>query len=197
MVSQVPIIGILMIVNGILCILYGFVQMAMGPFMQSIFAMQGAQMPPEAKVQMQQMQQMMQYMFWVYIALGTLNAVVGVVSIAAGIPAMRYRSRTFVIIALFLNPATFMSCYCLPTSLGLMIWGLIVLLQKDVAEAFKMGAAGISADEIKQRFADDRRRDDDYDDDPDDRRSRRSRTEPPSGGPPPLPGDGHDGIREL
>ena len=146
MVSQVPIIGILMIVNGVLCILYGIVQMAMGPFMQSIFAMQGAQMPPEAKVQMQQMQQMMGWMVWVYIALGTLNAVAGLINIVGGIPAMRYRSRTFVIVALFTNVLTFASCYCLPTSLGLMIWGLIVMFQKDATEAFKMGTAGASVD---------------------------------------------------
>jgi hypothetical protein len=144
-------------------------------------------------------------MVWVYIALGMANAVAGLINIMGGIPMMRYRYRTFVIVALFSNVATFASCYCLPTSLGLMIWGLIVMFQKDVAEAFTMGAAGISVDEIKQRLADDRRRREyDYDDEDDRgaRQSRRTRGDGGSEGPPPEsppkgPDQGTDGIREL
>ena len=195
MVRQVPIIGILMIVNGVLCILYGFVQMAMGPFMQSIFAMRGAQAPPQQRAQMQQVQEMMKIFTYVYAAMGIANAAGGVLNIAAGIPALRYRRRIFVIVGLFANIATFASCYCMPTSLGLMIWGLIVMFQKDVDKAFEMGAVGHSVDEIKRRFDDDRRRDDqdddrrpsDYDDD--------ANPPPDRPGPGREPGDG--GIRKL
>jgi MFS family permease len=194
MVPQVRIIGILMIVNGVLCILYGFVLMAMGPFMQSVFAMQGAQAPPQQQAQIQQMQQMMKIFVWVYAALGIANAAGGIVNIAAGIPAMRYRRRTFVIVGLLANVATFASCYCLPTSLGLMIWGLIVMFQKETAEAFRMGDAGRSVDEIKSRFADDDRRRGDYDDD---RRSGRDEDDPPPGNPPRGTGQGDGGIRKL
>jgi hypothetical protein len=196
MVSQVPIIGILLIVNGVLCILYGIVLMGMGPFMQWMFGMQAAQAPPEAQAQLKQMQEMMRIFTYVYVVQGIANAVGGAINIAAGIPAMRYRRRTFVIVGLFSTVATFASCYCLPTSLGLMIWGLIVMFQKDVDEAFKMGAAGRSVDEIKSRFAERDRRRDEYDDD---RRSRGHEDDenPPPDDPPPKRDQGDGGIREL
>ena len=200
MVPQVPIIGILMIVNGVLCILYGFFEMSLGPLVQASVEMQAqvqgqAQPPP----QVQQMQVLMPFLFWYYIAIGIINGLAGLINIVAGIPTMRYRSRVFVIVALCTNLGTLPGCSCLPTSLGLMIWGLVVLFQKDVAEAFRMGAAGRSVDEIKRRFADaDRRRGDDYDE-RDDRASRRDRGEagPPPGDPPKGPDQGEDGIREL
>ena len=43
-----------------------------------------------------------------------------------------------------------------------MIWGLIVMFQADVAQAFSLGASGYTADEIKRRMdRGDYRRDDD------------------------------------
>jgi hypothetical protein len=162
MVNQVPVIGILMIVNGALCALYGVLLIFIGPFLSSIFEFQAGQMPPQAQPQMQQAQQMFQIVSVVYIVLGSVVALAGVMNIAGGISAIRYRSRGFVITALFFNILPLFTCYCLPTSLGLMIWGLIVMFQADVTHAFQLGASGYTADEIKRRMdRGDFRRDDD------------------------------------
>jgi hypothetical protein len=166
MVNQVPVIGILMIVNGSLCALYGVLLIFMGPFLSTFINFQGAQMPPQAQPQLQQMQQVVTIASVIYVVLGSVVALSGVMNIAGGISALRYRSRGFVITALFFNIIPLFTCYCLPTSLGLMIWGLIVMFQGDVAHAFSLGASGYTADEIKRRMErGDYRRDDDRGDD--------------------------------
>lgn len=193
MVPQVSVIGTLMIINGVLCIIYGIVLMALGPFMQQFFEMQGAQAPPQAQQQMQQMQQMIHVFTVVNIVLGAASALAGVMNIAGGIAAMRFRGRTFVIIALFFNIAALSTCYCAPTSLGLMIWGLIAMFQKDVADAFTLGASGLSAGEIKDRFS---RRGYHSAEDDDDWPTRRGRDESPDAGRPPSDRR-DDGFQEL
>ena len=207
MVPQVTVIGILMIVNGSLCVLYGMLLVFLGPFMSSFINFQGA--PPQAQAQVQQAQQVMQVVSIVYIVLGSFVAIAGCMNIAGGIAALKYRSRAFVITALFFNLVPSFTCYCTLTSLGLMIWGLIVMFQGDVAHAFTLGASGYTADEIKRRMADreyrrDRLRDDDYDDsrrDDEDRpRRRRDRDDEPE--PPPKrsapPGTADDDrIQEI
>jgi hypothetical protein len=124
-----------------------------------------------------------------YVVLGAGCAISGLINIAGGIAALRFRSRTFVIVALFFNVAALPTCWCAPTSLGILIWGLVVMFQKDVADAFKLGAAGYAAQEIRDRMS--RDDDDRYDDRHDDDR--------PSSSDPPRPKEdrGHDGFREL
>lgn len=152
MVPQVSVIGILMIVNGSLQLLMGILYAVLGPVMFSFFSDFNRQVaaPPG---QAAQMQQFVTVFSIVYVVLGAIVALAGVLNIAGGISAVRFRSRAFVITALFFNIAPLITCYCLPTSLGLMIWGLIVMFQSDVAHAFTLGASGYTADEIKERMS--------------------------------------------
>src|SRR5262245_37085455 len=170
MANQVPVIGILMIVNGSLQVLMGVLYAVMGPLMFSWFR-QAAPPAPQA----QQMDQFFTVFGIVYVVLGSIVAIVGCMNIAGGISALRFRSRTFVIIALFFNILPMITCYCLPTSLGLMIWGLIVMFQSDVAYAFTLGASGYSVDEIKQRMGTGYRQSDYRRDDWSDREDRGDR----------------------
>lgn len=200
MYNQVPVIGILMIVNGVLCTLFGMLLMFWGPFMQQFLNMQGAPPPPP------EAQQVLQVVSIVYIALGAVVALAGVINIAGGVAALRYRSRAFVLTALFFNIIPIFTCYCAPTSLGLMIWGLIVMFQGDVAQAFSLGASGYSAEEIRQRMAAGARHDD-YRDDYHDAGRGDERRLPPSDRaepddrlksdrPPPKGDPGEDRIQE-
>jgi len=187
MVPQVTVIGILMIVNGSLSVLLGILYAVMGPVMFTMMTRQNAAAAPPPEVQ--------QIFTWVsigYVVAGSVVAIAGLMNIAGGISALKFRSRAFVITALFFNILPTFTCYCTVTSLGLMIWGLIVMFQGDVAHAFSLGASGYTPDEIKRRMADreyrrDRQRDDDYDDsrrDDEDRpRRRRDRDDEPE--PPP------------
>ena len=73
----------------------------------------------------------------------------------------------------------------MPLGLGMMIYGLIVLFNGDVAQAFEMGAQGYSPEEIVAEFQPDsrsrggrrRRRRDEEDEDEEDRFD--DRDEPP------------------
>ena len=178
MVPQVTVIGILMIVNGSLQTLMGIFYAIMGPLMFSLFTRQGG--PPVPA----QAEQVFTVFSIIYVVLGSAAAVAGIMNIAGGIAALKYRSRGLVITALFFNLGAFGTCYCIPTSLGLMIWGLIVMFQGDVTHAFTLGASGYTVDEIKQRMGvggyyrrgDDRR--DDWEQRPEE--PRRSRP-PPKG----------------
>ena len=52
-----------------------------------------------------------------------------------------------------LSILTIAGCYCLPTAIGLFIYGLIVLLNPSVKRAFEMGEQGYSANKIQNHFA--------------------------------------------
>src|SRR5262245_1913895 len=148
MVSQVPVVGILMIVNGSLAGILGLGLAFMGPFIFSIAAMEGRPggMRPDEK-------SVVTLISIVYLVIGLLVLTAGALNIIAGIRALSYRGRGFVLTALFFNILPLFTCYCSPTSLALMIYGLIVMFQQDVAKAFAMGDEGVPAQSIKLRFA--------------------------------------------
>jgi hypothetical protein len=146
MVPQVTVIGILMIINGALASLLGIFTAMMGPFMFAMFQQMpaGPGAPPQGLIDMISM---------IYLIVGTVVLVGGVVNIVGGIRALAYRNRVLVITALFFNIVPMLTCYCLPTSLGLMIYGLIVMFQPDVAQAFALADEGMPAEEIRQRLS--------------------------------------------
>jgi len=187
MVNQVPVIGILMIVNGSLVTLLGVLIAIIGPVM---FSFIGAAQGPQGAPIPQEAQQVLTVVSVFYVIYGSIIAIVGIMNIAGGISALRFRSRNFVIAALFFNIAALCS-YCFPTSLGLLIWGLIVMFQGDVAYAFSLGASGYTADEIRQRMGSGVYRREDYRRDNWD--EREGGREPKVPKPPPKgpPGEGH------
>jgi hypothetical protein len=106
------------------------------------------------------------------VALGAVIFSCGIVNLIAGVRIVRFRGRVFGLIALFTNVLPLITCYCAPTSIAMMVYGLIVLFQPDVARAFELVAAGASPDEAVRKFT--RRYDDvrdDYDDMSDSRRT--------------------------
>lgn len=68
------------------------------------------------------------------VAIGHLVA--GVLQLWAGWRMRTFRSRPLVFTALIAGLITVVGCYCLPTSMGILIWGLIVVLHPAVAERF-------------------------------------------------------------
>jgi hypothetical protein len=47
---------------------------------------------------------------------------------------------------------TVLTCYCVPTAVAIGIYGLIVYLNQEVSEAFRMGEAGCEPPEIFGTF---------------------------------------------
>ena len=138
-VGQVTVISILMIVQGSLVSLVGLLMLVVGP---TIFSLSGSSHRAEEE-------RMMSLMGGFYILFGGLLLGVGGLNIAAAIKNLKYRSRTLGITALCLGVLAIFTCYCAPTAIGLMIYGLIIYLNQDVSRAFEMGEQGMSPEQIK------------------------------------------------
>lgn len=160
MVKQVQIVSILMIVQGALASLMGVVYAAMGPAMFALMSMDKNR-PKNADDE-----KVATIMTVVYVALGAVALLAGILNIIAGIRSLKFRGRTFAIVALISNVFALGTCYCIPTALGVMIYGLIVMFNSDVARAFTMASEGAMPAEIRARFDGSSRRheDDDYGD---------------------------------
>jgi len=88
-----------------------------------------------------------------YASMRLVLLVIGVLGIWAGIRMLKFPGRKFGIVALSSGLLSIASCYCLPTGIGLFIYGLIVLLNEPVKRAFVMGEQGLTAAEIQNQFA--------------------------------------------
>jgi hypothetical protein len=147
---QVKVVAILMIVQGAMECLYGLMFVAMGPVMLAIIANDpGTGSPPPPA-----------WIAGIYPVLGLPALVAGALKIWAGILNLKLRGRTLGIVGLFSGLLTIMSCaiYCFPTSLALMIYGLIVYFDSDTARAFTIAEDRVPPDEALQRV--DRERED-------------------------------------
>jgi hypothetical protein len=173
MASHVPVIAILMIVQGVLEILMGLFLSVMAFVIPSMLAeMQrggrgGGFAGPGLPEGFQEMATV------IYLGMGACGLVAGLLHTVAGIRNLSYRGRTLGLVALFGGILSVGTCYCSPTAIGVLIYGAIVYFNEQTARAFAMGEQGLSVAEIKERLR--------YG--PDDR--------PPERGPdlPPRPGD--------
>ena len=148
MVGQVPIIAILMMIQAGLQGLMGLFFTAMGPFIFTILqqAQQnqpGAQAPPK---------EMVNIMSGYYIVVGLATLMAGILLLVAGIRNLKYRGKVLGIVAMASSLVSIFSCYCAPTAIGLLIYGMIVYLNADVSRAFAMGDQGMSPEQIKASF---------------------------------------------
>lgn len=182
MVGQVKIVGILMIIHGVTVIILGGFLVAAGII---IFA---APPPPPARGGPGGQENLI--IGAIYLGLGSLILAIALMNLVAGIRIISFRGRTFALVALFCNVIPVLTCYCSLTSIGMMIYGLIVLFQSDVARAFELVSQGATPEDVigrlTHRYGDarddydesyrprrewddeDRRRDDDWKRDPDD-----------------------------
>lgn len=148
MANQVPVVGILMIVNGAIVSLMGLIYTAMGPAMFALMSI--GPRPPNQPAANTADTTFMAVMSGFYVVVGLLVLVCGMLNIVAGVRCLNYRGRTLALVALFSNLAPMFTCYCMPTSLGLMIYGLIVMFQSDVAYAFAQVARGVPPERFKR-----------------------------------------------
>ena len=137
LLGQVQAIAICSIVQGALEIVMGGFYVAMGFLFQFFEPTQGAgggQMPVADQ------EQMMIVMTGVYAGIGGLAIVVGGLRIIAGVQNLRLRGRVFAIVMFFVGLANVVTCYCLPTAIGLCVWGCIVYFNPGVVQAFNSGS---------------------------------------------------------
>lgn len=127
-VKQVPVIGILSIVQASLELLVCLTLVAMSAFMIAMQNSPQLQKTPNAPS-----------VFWMAILYGVLAAVIGIAAVlrlASGILLLKKKGRVFSIVVSVIGLASVFTCYCAPTSLALAIYSLVVLIQPSVMEAF-------------------------------------------------------------
>jgi hypothetical protein len=156
MVGQVKIVGILMIVHGITVIIMGGLLITAGIVILT------APPPPPAPGGPGGQEHMV--IAAIYLGLGSLILAIGLMNSVAGIRIISFRGRSFALVALFCNVVPVLTCYCSLTAIGMMIYGLIVLFQSEVARAFELVSQGATPEDVigrlTRRYGDDR---DDYD----------------------------------
>jgi hypothetical protein len=76
----------------------------------------------------------------------------GVANLVGGIWAIQFRRRPWIIAALVCGLLMLLSCYCFPTSLILLVYGLYVMLGPSVVYAFELRKQGRSVKEIQEAF---------------------------------------------
>lgn len=139
---HVPTIAILLIVHGVL------MYVAAGGLIAMIFFMvPQMQQQFERQVEMQRQQNpnapqvgaetMTTLVTAVYGAMSAGLAIIGTLNIFAGIRNYGYRNRTLGIVSLVLNVGSIFFCWCLPLSIGLLIYGLIIYLSPEADRAFR------------------------------------------------------------
>jgi hypothetical protein len=185
MVQQVPLVGILMMVHGGMVSLMGLLYAVLGPTMFFAVQMDKSARPDDKTI--------ISVMSIAYIGCGLLVLVIGVLHLIAGFQCMRFRTRMLVMTTLFCNIPLLFTCYCAPTGVAMAVYGLIVMFQPDVAEAFAMAARGASPDQIKDAFASPRRYGPpgDYDDHGRDGQDHRDRLPPDTGHDRPVEPNDH------
>lgn len=147
LVHHVRVVAILMIVQGALEVLATVGLGAMAVFMPIVF--QHVQNQPAVAVANQPA-------IWivplVYGGMAVAALIPGVLHLVAGLKNYRFRGRTLGFVALACGMVTVLTCYCLPTAVALSVYGLIVYLNQEVSEAFRMGEAGREPAEILATF---------------------------------------------
>ena len=148
-VRQIPILGVMTIVQGVLLLVMGVLCFGYGIF----FVMMPGMMPPEELARMKAANPVsLETIGAVAIGIGVLVLVVAIMHIVAGIRTLKYRGRVFTIVTWLVGLLAAFTCYCGPTSIGLAIWGLIVFLNPAVVSAFKMAETGMKSREIEDQF---------------------------------------------
>lgn len=154
-VGHVFVLGVLMAVYGGIVLLCGIGAMAYAAFAPDVLKndpnfrnnpafRQNPQLTPE---------QLIEYMQIAMAVGGGVFLVCGLLYLIAGIQVSRFRSRTLALVALSAGLITILGCYCIPTSVAIFVYGLIVLLNSSVRTAFTYGDRGYKSAEIQQAYA--------------------------------------------
>ncbi len=121
--SQLPVLSTLTFINGALVLLLGL--FSVGVFIAFLFSAFGERDPEERDLGA-----------LIYGGAGLFYILIGAAQLYAGALIRRRQRYRTVIAALASGLLTAFTCYCIIPSLALFIYGLIILLNKEVADSF-------------------------------------------------------------
>lgn len=151
MVRQVPVVAILMIVQGALEAVVALMLLIGAVVIPSIIragAMQqgGPVGPPPPE-------EFTWFMTFMYGAFGVVMMVTAGLHVIAGIRNYSYRGRVMGIVALITGMVTtLISCYCAPTAIAVGVYGLVCYMNTEVIQAFELGRRGKTRQEVGDSF---------------------------------------------
>lgn len=151
-VRHVRTFAVLNLVQGILEILFGLMMSAAGAFFPIMARMdefkkaaaEGGDGPPP--------EQVMWMVGGVYLVIGVVVLICGILRIVAGIQNYRFKGRTLGFVSLIVGMAPVFTCYCAPTAIALLVFGLIIFLDPAVKAAFEMIKQGRTIDQVLATF---------------------------------------------
>lgn len=137
LIGHVPIIALLLIVQGLLELLFcalgfGFLGLTYAMPKRDADALRGVGI--------------------LMAAVSVPALIAAVLRIVAGAFNFRYRRRGLGIIALLVGLLTMITGYCAPTAIALAVYGLIVYFNEPVMMAFRMGDSGRPLSEIRSAY---------------------------------------------
>ena len=133
-VAQVPALGIVMAIHGALMSLLGAVYVVYGFVLAYVLQ----DLPKTGDGPKDAVSDMMPGLLAGGMAgVALVHVVPGLVQAFAGLRVYRFRSRTLAIVALAAGLVSVVGCYCAPTTVALLVWGMIVLFDGAVQTRFR------------------------------------------------------------
>jgi hypothetical protein len=145
MVQQIRVVAILNAVQGTLELLMSLMYLLMGGFFGLFMRAEMARNDPNGEV-------------FANIMAGIMLVFGGMMLLSAGLriySAFRnyfLQSRVLAIVSLCLGLLAAFTGYCAPTAIGIAVYGLIVLFNKEAIEAFELRSKGASAEDVLAVF---------------------------------------------
>jgi len=99
-----------------------------------------------------QPEEFMWFVSAIYLAIGIPVLTSGVLRIIAGVRNYNFKGRMLGIVSICAGLGSMLSCYCAPTAIGLLVYGLVIFLSPAVKAAFEMARQGHSAAQILAAF---------------------------------------------
>lgn len=140
---QQRVLSILMIVHGSMSLLAGLLFVGIAIMVPAVMAAEGRRGPNG-----ENFDQMKWFGFALYGSMGLCGLVPGGLQIYSGIQNFRLRGYTLAIVALGSGVLQMFTCYCIPTALGLLIYGLIIHLHGSTRLAYELAKQGHNFDSI-------------------------------------------------
>jgi hypothetical protein len=152
-VGHVRIFSILNAVQGLLEMVMGLGLSAMGVLLPALSRMKEFR---EAQANQANDEMPSEQFFWVfggiYLAIGVVALASGILRIVAGVQNYRFKSRVLGLISILVGVVPIFTCYCAPSAIGMLVYGLIIHLDPAVVAAFKMVAEGKPVSQVLAAF---------------------------------------------
>ena len=135
-------VAVLLIIHGVLMLVAGFGLIGLMAFItpqlaQQIELQQQAQRQQNPNAPQLTKEALATILYVVYGVFSAFLFLLGILDLYAGMRNYGYRSRTLGVISIVANMGSILFCWCLPFSIGLLIFGMIVYLSPEADRAFR------------------------------------------------------------